>query len=564
VEIDEYLRVIRRRLWILILVPMLATAVVATVITLQPTKYRAVATVAATAVVGGSAENQYSGPNGVRVFVANFTAALTAAQVVSRVAQQTGASEKSLRTELSAEPIEESSIIEVAFVATDKAQAAGVVKAASSETIRFLFQSQVDLARKSVATADKAVAGIEKKLADFTKKTGYLDPQHTYELSEQNIISLRQRQLQEQAQGNTTAAATLGAAIERAEADLAKLAPQVADYRSLAEAKDQAVARRTDLVRSLQQLQAQSRAADPRLVVTVSEPEQLSRLSALIRQGGAAFAAGLFLAIGLVVLLELIRRPSGPRTDVGEIQPARLPVVGQLPFSNAVESRSSNVLADRTLALASEDLVANITRRLGGRAHGVLIVTSPPGRHGKTVVSTLLATLLGPAGNHVLLVGTRLDYPAVSSSGNGNGHGMVPSGRTFTENAPNSWVTSLWALERGLWVLPAWHDHKGGQLPPTRLSEILNQARDLFDLIIVDTPSSFDRHGLDSISWVADGILEVVSNADGAASMRKAVQMHLQDISAPFVGLVINRVRRRPALVDSTAQVPELPIRSDP
>ena len=553
-EIGDYLRVIRRRLWILILVPVVAAGAVAVMLAVQPPKYRAVATVAAPALVGGSAENQYSGPNGVRVFVANFTAALTAEQVVSRVAEQTGSSEEALRSELSAEALEDSSIIEVTFVATNKAQAAGVPKAASSETIKFLFQSQVDLARRSVAGADRAVAAAEKKLTDFTRKTGILNPEKTYELNEQNIISLRQRQLQQQADGNTTAAATLGTAIEQAKAELAKLAPLVAEYRTLAEQKDQAVARRIDLARNLQQLQAQSRAADPRLVITVSEPEKLSLLAALIRQGGAAFAAGLFLAIGLVVLLELVRRPTGSRADTGEVQPDRFVVVGHLPFSEVVESRSANVLVDPALAQAGENLLSNLSTHLGGRVRGVIVVTSPPGRHGKTIVSTLLATLLGHSGTHVLLVGTPLDYVTVSSSGNGDGRGLVPSRWTFNENAPHSWVTSLWAMERGLWILPAWHDHKGGQLEPMRLTEILNEALDLFDVIVVDTPSSLDRHGLDIVTWVADGVLEVISNADGAASMRRSVQAHLQNISAPFVGLVINRVKGRPALVDSSPQ----------
>src|SRR5215208_4866059 len=53
VEISEYLRIIWRRLWILLLVPLLAGGVVAAQVLREPTKYDATATVAAPAVVGG-------------------------------------------------------------------------------------------------------------------------------------------------------------------------------------------------------------------------------------------------------------------------------------------------------------------------------------------------------------------------------------------------------------------------------------------------------------------------------------------------------------------------------
>ena len=553
-EIGDYLRVIRRRLWILFLVPVLAAGVVGALLFTQPPRYHAVATVAAPALIGGSANNQYSGPNGVRVFVADFAAALTAPQVVSKVAEQTKASEEDLKSNLSAQPIQESSLIEVTYTDTDRARAAAVAKAASSQTMNFLFQGQVDLARRTVNTAEKAVADVRKKITAFIARTHIVDPEQTYGLQERNLLLLQQRQLEAQAQGDTTMAARLGEAIQDQQAKLARLAPLVTSYRDLVQQRDEAVTRRNQLQQDFEGLLAQSRAANPESVITVSEPEKLSRMTAFAKQGGVAVAAGLFLAIAIVLLLELVRRPAGTELGAGEAELDRFPVVGHLPFSEAVRSSSANVLADVTLAQAGENLLANLAARLGGRVHGVIIVTSPPGSQGKTLASTVLASLLGHTNNHVLLVGTHLDYPAISQSGNGDGGGMVPSRWTFSEHAPNSWVTSAWALERGLWVLPAWHDNKGGRLPSMRLSQILAEARDLFDVVIVDTPSDLGGYDLEVISWVADGLLEVVANADDVASTRRAVRAHLQLISAPFVGLVMNRKKGRPTLVEGSTK----------
>jgi capsular polysaccharide biosynthesis protein len=557
VEIGDYLRVIRRRLWILVLVPVLAAGAVGAVLWLQPPKYRAVATVAPTALVGGSADNQYSGPTGVRVFVANFTAALTAPQVVSQVAKTTQTPEQNISNDLSAQPIEESSLIQVIYVDTNRARAALVAKAASGATITFLFHSQVDLARRSVNTAEKGVSDAKKQVASFIAKTGMVDPEQTYELQQRDLLSLQQRQLEAQAEGNTTVAARLGPAIEQRQAQQARLAPLVTSYRDLVQQRDDAIARRNELQRNLENVLAQARAANPDSVVTVGDPEKISRVAAFIKQGGVAFAAGLFLAIAIVFLLELVRRPAGTDAGAGEVDLDRVPVVGHLPYSEAVRSNSSHVLADVSLAQAGENLLANLAARLGGRVRGVIVVTSPPGSHGKTLTSTVLATLLGYTNNHVLLVGTHLDYPAISHSGNGNGRSMVPTRWTFNDNAPNSWVTSLWALEQGLWVLPAWHDDKGGRLPPLRMSQILAEARNLFDVVIVDTPSDLSGQDLEVTTWVADGLLEVVANADDTALMRRAVRAHLQLTSAPFVGLVINRTNPRPPLVSGSAQ--ELP-----
>jgi capsular polysaccharide biosynthesis protein/Mrp family chromosome partitioning ATPase len=551
VEIGDYLRVIRRRLWVLILVPVLAAGIVAAVVLLQPPRYRAVATVAAPALVGGSAGNQYSGPNGVRVFVANFTAALTAPQVLSKVAEQTHTSEQVARDGLSAQPIEDSSFIEVTYVSTDKALAASLPRAATSETIRFLFQSQVDLARRSVAEAEKAVETARKKIADYTSKTGIVDPKRTYELHQGNLSRLQLAQ----AQGDTT----LGAAIEQAQAELARLRPQVTAYEDLLRQEEQTQTRHNDLQQLLQAALAQSRAADPRSVVSVSEPERVSRLAALIRQGGVAFSAGLFLAIAIVILLEIVRRPSAisePGTD-------RYPIVGQLPWSQTLESGSANMLADQTLVRAGDDLLLRVSAQLGGRVRGVIIVTSPPGGHGKTVVSTLLSTLLGHTGNDVLLVGTHRDYPLdARGSGGDNGHDLTRRRPTVGDDAALSWVGGLWALENGQWSLPVWQDRKGGFLPAVRLAEILNEARDMFDVVIVDVPSSYlGREVLRTLTWVADGVLVVVSNLDRPDSIHRSVRALVDGRPAPFVGVVVNRVKSSPALAEWSAH--ELPPRSE-
>jgi hypothetical protein len=132
----------------------------------------------------------------------------------------------------------------------------------------------------------------------------------------------------------------------------------------------------------------------------------------------------------------------------------------------------------------------------------------------------------------------------VPGSGVDNGHDLTRRPWTAGDDAARSWVAGLWALESGQWSLPAWQDRKGGFLPAVRLAEILNEAREMFDVVIVDVPSSYLGRGvLGTLTWVADGVLVVVSNLDGPASIRRSVQALLDDRLAPFVGVVLNRVR---------------------
>ena len=169
------------------------------------------------------------------------------------------------------------------YVDTDRARSAAVAQAASRETIRFLFQSQVDLARRSVNTAEKGVSD--------AKQGRQL---HREGRRRQSRADLRAAGAQPrfpaaaaagaQAEGSTTIAFRLGQAIQTRRTELAKLAPLVTTYRDIVQQQNDAEARRNELQRDLEGLLAQARAADPESVVTVGEPEKLSRLMAFVRR----------------------------------------------------------------------------------------------------------------------------------------------------------------------------------------------------------------------------------------------------------------------------------------
>jgi capsular polysaccharide biosynthesis protein len=309
-ETVSYLSIIRRRLWILLVVPLLAVGAVAAWELRQPPKYSATATVAAPAAVGGPSTNQYSGANAPRAFVADFSGAVTSPLIVNQVAEKTGAAPAAIKDGLEASQIGSSSLVQLTYTGPRRDQVTPVVNEAAAATIRFLFQTQVTLAQKTVGEARKAVDRANAALTSFYKKTGQVLPDEAYRIAAQQVADLQREQASARAGGETTKAASLQSAINARKAEVAKLAPQVATYQGLVDRRTQALSRVNVLEEGMERAQAQYSAADPEAIVVVGPVQRVSRLPALVRRAAAAVGAGLFLAVGIVLLLQLLSRRS--------------------------------------------------------------------------------------------------------------------------------------------------------------------------------------------------------------------------------------------------------------
>lgn len=309
-ELRDYVRILSRRWWILVLVPLLAGGAVAVSTLSQPDRFTATATVAAPALVGGTNANQYSGANGPQAFVANFGAAVTSPVIVNLVSDETKVARKKLKDGLVATQIGTSSLIEVTYTTTAEATAGPVAVAAARRTILFLFESQVALAQEPVTAARQAVEKAQADLDAFVRTTGQVVPDRFYEVKATQIANLEGQRDQAAANGDTFIAARLNASIGLRQADLAGLAPLVATHDDLTDKKAQATTNLNQVQQSLQQARAQLEAANPAKVVNLATTESVSVAADLARKGLTALAAALFLAVGLIALLEVTTVPT--------------------------------------------------------------------------------------------------------------------------------------------------------------------------------------------------------------------------------------------------------------
>jgi Mrp family chromosome partitioning ATPase/capsular polysaccharide biosynthesis protein len=272
----------------------------------------------------------------------------------------------------------------------------------------------------------------------------------------------------------------------------------------------------------------------------------------------AALVAGLLLGLGLAALLDAVQGrparppspgaplPAGPR---GRALPelGRYPVVGEVPSSPALRSSVAGALADPAVDTAIGTLTANLARPLGRDLRGTIVVTSPGSHQGKTTVAQLLAASRLRAGDRVLRVDGQKDHLEVlrARKDHENGHSGNPSEEEPSAEPGLHWVKDLWVAEDGMWVLPAARGPVAVALAEGREAEILDEARAMFDCIIIDAPPVLDDEprapAATTLVSLADAVLLVLSPDSTAESLYRSVEA-LREVPGPFAGVVLNQV----------------------
>lgn len=195
---------------------------------------------------------------------------------------------------------------------------------------------------------------------------------------------------------------------------------------------------------------------------------------------------------------------------------------------------------DETASEAYRTLRTRFTYAAIGTPPKVVLITSPGPAEGKSTVCANLGVVLAEAGKETLIIDGDLRKPDVH--------------RIF--NVPNQlgWVNVLsdertlsevWAEPLpGLKVVPA------GPLPPNpakllsspRFAQFLDETRQLFDHVLIDSPPTGSVADAAIIAAQADAVLVVFdSQVTRKVSLRRAVR-GLESVGANVVGTVINNV----------------------
>ncbi|SDZ24994.1 Chain length determinant protein [Micromonospora pattaloongensis] len=335
-EIVDYLRVARRRLWVLVGVPVVAAAAATAIVLLAPQRYAGTAYVAAPALVGGAAAQQFTGVQAANQFVAAFGAAVTAPKVVEQVSADTGVGAGALRDGLKVTQVGASSQLELRYTSTDRDTVSPVLAATAEHALEFLFSSQVEVGDREVETATGEVTAATAAITDWEKTNKVSQPDKLYQALLSESASLRRQQLEMAAVGNSGGAASSAAAIAALQKRLDALGPKLPEYQALIAQRDSATAALAKAREGLQAARAQVQAADPAKVASVGETERVSRTGAVIRTVVPVAGAGVLVAVLLVALLELVARNRRAVAAAAAPADAATPAAVPAPRAHAV------------------------------------------------------------------------------------------------------------------------------------------------------------------------------------------------------------------------------------
>ena len=303
-EIVDYLGVARRRIWILVLIPLIAVLAAAGFELLSARTYSATATVSTQALVGGP-NSTFSGTQGVNQFVAAFSATATGPATLAAAASKANVSTHALSSGLSVSQKGLSSNMSVQYSSTNKDTVVPALNADVAATLHNMFNSQVTLAANQVADARKALASTNHALVVLGRKYG-ADPRISYQTEYNLLQTLLKRLSLAQSAGKTVPAANLDATIAQVRSKLARFAIVIPQYAQLTAAQQAEVGNLSSLQGTYRAAAAQLKVADAPSSVYLSPVHSVARTGALLRALVPVLALSIILAVGAVTILELL------------------------------------------------------------------------------------------------------------------------------------------------------------------------------------------------------------------------------------------------------------------
>ena len=256
---------------------------------------------------------------------------------------------------------------------------------------------------------------------------------------------------------------------------------------------------------------------------------------------------GLALALGGAILLESLR--DTVRFAEQLTRRFGVPSLGVVfKWSSQDIDEGSLIISDAPDSSYAESLRqirANLQFTTANQPGQVLLVTSPGPGEGKSTLLCNLAIAFGTAGKRTVIVDGDLRRPSM--------HSMLRS--VAREPGLSNYLAALEpdlrailhpSEKEGVWVIPS------GPTPPNSaellgspsMSTLIEQLRDEFDLVFIDSPPLLVVADGPLLASQSDGVIVIVDGfATRSASLRASLDA-LRNAQANVLGVVINKLKR--------------------
>jgi capsular exopolysaccharide synthesis family protein len=254
--------------------------------------------------------------------------------------------------------------------------------------------------------------------------------------------------------------------------------------------------------------------------------------------------AGLALGLGIALLRHAVDRTVRDKEEIARIIDA--PVVGSV--SEDADATDRALIAGQNGKLRGEEfrhLRTNIRFLSVDRKISSFVVSSALPGEGKTSTASNLAITMAQAGQAVVVVDADLRRPSVADTfGISGAVGLsdVLLGETTVRDAVQRWRPDL-----PLYVLPS------GATPPNpsellgshQLEKLIQSLRESGMIVIFDSPPLLPVTDAAVLARATDGVIMVTRIGKTRSDQLTAAIDTLRTASAPILGAVANRVRRR-------------------
>ncbi|MFS0724098.1 CpsD/CapB family tyrosine-protein kinase [Paenibacillus sp. 1P07SE] len=196
-----------------------------------------------------------------------------------------------------------------------------------------------------------------------------------------------------------------------------------------------------------------------------------------------------------------------------------------------------------SISEAYKTLRTNIRFSAVGKAVKVLLVTSAGPEEGRTTTAANLAVTYAQEGKNVLLIDGDLRRPAIHHIFNLPGN-LGLSDLLVDDRRPSGVISKSGV--KGLSILPA------GSIPPNpsellgsvRMDEILQELREGYEVIIIDSPPALSVTDAQIWGAMSDGVVLVIRYGKVPLEDIRTLKSGMEHVQAQILGVVLNRSTR--------------------